>query len=137
MHRIVVVNDEDHVIGMISLSDILSFLALKPMGLERTDLNASNELLEEESEESSDSSDSESDNKEQQVKNSNEDDEDDGIVNTLDLQSKLLTQTLPDGRITTPFPYKVAKALDSRIYRNVELDCWLDKIKNKNHKLNL
>lgn len=66
-----------------------------------------------------------------------EDDEDDGIVNTLDLQSKLLTQTLPDGRITTPFPYKVAKALDSRIYRNVELDCWLDKIKNKNHKLNL
>lgn len=63
--------------------------------------------------------------------------EDDEILNTLDLQSKLLTQTLPDGRITTPFPYKVAKALDSRMYRNVELDCWLDKMKNKNHRLNL
>ena len=89
MHRIVVVNDEDRVIGMISLSDILSFLALKPMGLERTDLNANNELLEEESEESSDSSDSESDNKEQ-VKDSNEEEKEEEREEEKDEKTKII-----------------------------------------------
>ena len=40
VHRIVVVDENDHVIGMISLSDILSFLTLKPVLLERADLAA-------------------------------------------------------------------------------------------------
>ena len=40
VHRIVVVDENDHVIGMISLSDILSFLTLKPVALERCDLAA-------------------------------------------------------------------------------------------------
>lgn len=35
-----VVDDNDYVIGMISLSDILSFLTLKPVALEREDLAA-------------------------------------------------------------------------------------------------
>lgn len=35
VHRLVVVDDEDHVVGIISLSDILSFLVLKPLGMER------------------------------------------------------------------------------------------------------
>lgn len=35
VHRIVVVDNQDHVIGMISLSDILSFLVLRPVGMER------------------------------------------------------------------------------------------------------
>ena len=40
VHRIVVVNESDEVIGMISLSDLLSFFALKPISLERgTSLN--------------------------------------------------------------------------------------------------
>ena len=29
----------------------------------------------------------------------------------------------------TPFPYKVAKALDPRMYRNVEFDLWSDEKK--------
>ena len=29
----------------------------------------------------------------------------------------------------TPFPYKVAKALDPRMYRNVEFDLWNDERK--------
>lgn len=29
----------------------------------------------------------------------------------------------------TPFPYKVAKALDPRMYRNVEYDLWSDERK--------
>jgi len=29
----------------------------------------------------------------------------------------------------TPFPYKVAKALDPRMYRNVEYDLWNDERK--------
>lgn len=38
VHRIVVVDSEDHVVGMISLSDLLSFLTLKPVSMERSDL---------------------------------------------------------------------------------------------------
>lgn len=37
VHRIVVVDDEDLVIGMISLSDILSYLVLRPVGMEKKD----------------------------------------------------------------------------------------------------
>lgn len=37
VHRIVVVDSEDQVIGMISLSDLLSFLTLKPVAMERID----------------------------------------------------------------------------------------------------
>ncbi|XP_054163792.1 5'-AMP-activated protein kinase subunit gamma-2-like isoform X2 [Oppia nitens] len=54
VHRIVVVDSEDHVIGIISLSDILSFLVLRPMGLERTDPMA-DKLVEETIEEMVDS----------------------------------------------------------------------------------
>lgn len=39
-----------------------------------------------------------------------------------------------------PFPYKVLKALDPEIYRNVEFDVWLDSRKGTfktNKKLNL
>ena len=32
VHRLVIVDDEDHVTGIISLSDLLNFLILKPMG---------------------------------------------------------------------------------------------------------
>ncbi|RWS25102.1 5'-AMP-activated protein kinase subunit gamma-2-like protein [Leptotrombidium deliense] len=46
VHRIVVVDDKDYVVGMISLSDLLSFLALKPLQLERRDIE-SEPLLEE------------------------------------------------------------------------------------------
>lgn len=35
VHRIVVVDDRDRVLGVISLSDILSFLVLRPAGMER------------------------------------------------------------------------------------------------------
>jgi len=38
VHRIVVVDATNHVIGMISLSDILSFLALRPLSMERKDM---------------------------------------------------------------------------------------------------
>lgn len=31
----------------------------------------------------------------------------------------------------TPFPYKVAKALDPRMYRNVEYDLWNDERKGE------
>ena len=31
----------------------------------------------------------------------------------------------------TPFPYKVAKALDPRMYRNVEYDLWNDERKGQ------
>ena len=41
VHRIVVVDKEDHVIGMISLSDILSFLVLRPLGMERKEVCSS------------------------------------------------------------------------------------------------
>jgi len=43
VHRIVVVDEEDHVIGMISLSDILSYLALRPLKLERKDVTINEE----------------------------------------------------------------------------------------------
>lgn len=46
MHRIVVVDEEDHVIGMISLSDILSYLALRPLKLERKDVKINEEKAE-------------------------------------------------------------------------------------------
>ncbi|RWS23584.1 5'-AMP-activated protein kinase subunit gamma-2-like protein, partial [Leptotrombidium deliense] len=49
VHRIVVVDDKDLVVGMISLSDILSFLALKPLKLERKDTEGDT-LLEESAE---------------------------------------------------------------------------------------
>jgi len=32
VHRLVVTDEDDHVVGIVSLSDILSFLVLKPMG---------------------------------------------------------------------------------------------------------
>lgn len=32
VHRLVVVDDDDHVVGIVSLSDILTFLVLKPLG---------------------------------------------------------------------------------------------------------
>ena len=50
VHRIVVVDSDDHVIGIISLSDILSFLVLRPVGLERKDIDC-NKLVEETAEE--------------------------------------------------------------------------------------
>lgn len=43
VHRLVVVNEEDHVVGIISLSDILSFLVLKPLGMERPERNRPSE----------------------------------------------------------------------------------------------
>lgn len=49
VHRIVVVDEQDYVVGMISLSDILSFLSLKPLGMERK--NDHQTLLEESGEE--------------------------------------------------------------------------------------
>ncbi|XP_077556131.1 SNF4/AMP-activated protein kinase gamma subunit isoform X2 [Haemaphysalis longicornis] len=60
VHRLVVVDDEDHVVGIISLSDILSFLVLKPLGMERPDRTRASEATslpvheENESEESHD-----------------------------------------------------------------------------------
>ncbi|XP_077515480.1 5'-AMP-activated protein kinase subunit gamma-1-like isoform X6 [Amblyomma americanum] len=60
VHRLVVVDEEDHVVGIISLSDILSFLVLKPLGMERPDRNRASEATslpvheEHESEESHD-----------------------------------------------------------------------------------
>ncbi|XP_075751217.1 5'-AMP-activated protein kinase subunit gamma-1-like isoform X11 [Rhipicephalus microplus] len=60
VHRLVVVDEEDHVVGIISLSDILSFLVLKPLGMERPDRNRASEATslpvheENESEESHD-----------------------------------------------------------------------------------
>ncbi|XP_064463421.1 5'-AMP-activated protein kinase subunit gamma-1-like isoform X3 [Ornithodoros turicata] len=55
VHRLVVVDEEDHVVGIISLSDILSYLVLKPMGMERPDrsrlLDSSPLTVHEESEE--------------------------------------------------------------------------------------
>ncbi|CAG2168930.1 unnamed protein product [Oppiella nova] len=54
VHRIVVVDSEDHVIGIISLSDILSFLVLRPVGLERKDIDC-DKLVEETAEEVTDS----------------------------------------------------------------------------------
>jgi 5'-AMP-activated protein kinase regulatory gamma subunit len=62
VHRIVVVDSEDHVIGIISLSDILSFLVLRPVGLERKD-TACDKLLEESAEDAIDS-----DNDDQKIK---------------------------------------------------------------------
>ncbi|RWS03019.1 AMP-activated protein kinase subunit gamma-2-like protein, partial [Dinothrombium tinctorium] len=50
VHRIVVVDEKDLVVGMISLSDILSFLALKPLSLDRESAET-NTLLEESGEE--------------------------------------------------------------------------------------
>lgn len=43
-------------------------------------------------------------------------------------------QLLDEG--ITPFPYKVAKGLDTGIYRNIEFDAWSEKrkIKKKNNK---
>ncbi|KAI1288097.1 5'-AMP-activated protein kinase subunit gamma-2 [Halotydeus destructor] len=41
VHRLVVVDEADRVIGMISLSDILSFLTLKPMACERDEVCSS------------------------------------------------------------------------------------------------
>lgn len=32
VHRLVIVDDGDHVVGIVSLSDILNYLILKPMG---------------------------------------------------------------------------------------------------------
>lgn len=32
VHRLVIVDEEDHVVGIISLSDLLNHLILKPMG---------------------------------------------------------------------------------------------------------
>lgn len=32
VHRLVVVDDDEHVVGIVSLSDILTFLVLKPLG---------------------------------------------------------------------------------------------------------
>lgn len=32
VHRLVIVDDEEHVVGIVSLSDILTFLVLKPLG---------------------------------------------------------------------------------------------------------
>ncbi|XP_067903082.1 putative bifunctional UDP-N-acetylglucosamine transferase and deubiquitinase ALG13 [Heterodontus francisci] len=37
----------------------------------------------------------------------------------------------PDGPSKMPFPFKVLKALDSEIYRNVEFDVWLDSRKEQ------
>ena len=37
----------------------------------------------------------------------------------------------------TPFPYKVAKALDPRMYRNVEYDLWNDERKGKHRSAEL
>ncbi|XP_065304053.1 5'-AMP-activated protein kinase subunit gamma-1-like isoform X4 [Dermacentor albipictus] len=60
VHRLVVVDEEDHVVGIISLSDILSFLVLKPLGMERPDRSRASEATslpvheENESEESHD-----------------------------------------------------------------------------------
>ncbi|XP_041367495.1 5'-AMP-activated protein kinase subunit gamma-1-like isoform X3 [Gigantopelta aegis] len=34
VHRLVVVDDEDHVLGVVSLSDLLTYIVLKPMGAE-------------------------------------------------------------------------------------------------------
>lgn len=46
VHRIVVVDEGDHVVGMISLSDILSFLVLKPVEMERgMDISSLNSSL--------------------------------------------------------------------------------------------
>ena len=53
VHRIVVVNDDNYVVGIISLSDLLKFLTLKPMQLfnkkliprEPVDLNLEDELF--------------------------------------------------------------------------------------------
>ena len=36
VHRLVIVDEEDHVVGILSLSDILNHLVLKPMGKGRT-----------------------------------------------------------------------------------------------------
>lgn len=46
VHRIVVVDGDDHVIGIISLSDILSFLALRPVAAERKDAEQLAKLFE-------------------------------------------------------------------------------------------
>ncbi|XP_022645073.1 uncharacterized protein LOC111243559 isoform X3 [Varroa destructor] len=35
VHRLVIVDDEEHVVGIVSLSDILTFLVLKPLDIER------------------------------------------------------------------------------------------------------
>ncbi|KAH9404654.1 5'-AMP-activated protein kinase subunit gamma-2 [Tyrophagus putrescentiae] len=40
VHRIIVVNNDDHVIGIISLSDLLTFLVLRPVGMEQKDIMA-------------------------------------------------------------------------------------------------
>ncbi|MGH0190529.1 UNVERIFIED_CONTAM: hypothetical protein FKN15_046656 [Acipenser sinensis] len=40
-------------------------------------------------------------------------------------------QKLADGPVKTSFPYKVLKALDPSIYRNVEFDVWQDSRKGK------
>lgn len=40
VHRIIVVNNDDHVIGIISLSDLLTFLVLRPVGMEQKDVMA-------------------------------------------------------------------------------------------------
>ncbi len=34
VHRLVVVNDEDRVEGVVSLSDILAYLVLRPLGIQ-------------------------------------------------------------------------------------------------------
>lgn len=41
VHRIIVVDNDDHVIGVISLSDLLTFLVLRPVGLTCSDILAS------------------------------------------------------------------------------------------------
>lgn len=74
-----VVDDDDHVTGMISLSDILSYLALKPLGLERKDLVANPEKLleesvnEEEEEEEDEEEEDESDKDEKGTEQNGED----------------------------------------------------------------
>lgn len=61
---------------------------------------------------------------------------------TLDLLHKLdeneddseETQLLSKG--ITPFPYRVAKALDPNIYRNVDYDIWHEIRRGKSNLLN-
>lgn len=48
------------------------------------------------------------------------------LVNPMLCEKKIscVRQLLKEG--ITPFPYKVAKALDPNIYRNIEFDSWSD-----------
>ncbi|KAI6078378.1 putative bifunctional UDP-N-acetylglucosamine transferase and deubiquitinase ALG13 [Aix galericulata] len=49
-----------------------------------------------------------------------------GSVGSEDVNFDCLHEKPPENSSKMPFPYKVLKALDPEIYRNVEFDVWLD-----------